>query len=108
MNEGNNKCTNGFEYRSGEYRIIHDDTGIWRVHDPLPPEEGFIYAGTLEIEDERKDAVKETYKEVDIPNAIKDKVIAPHHYANRKYQTILVIQDSMSLEEFKGYCRGNI
>jgi len=38
----------------------------------------------------------------------KDQVKAPSHYANRKYQTILVMEDTMSTEEFKGYLKGNV
>lgn len=38
----------------------------------------------------------------------KDQVKAPSHYADRKYQSILVIEDSMSTEAFKGYLKGNI
>jgi hypothetical protein len=39
---------------------------------------------------------------------VKDQVKAPSHYANRKYQTILVMEDTMSTEEFKGYLKGNV
>jgi hypothetical protein len=35
-------------------------------------------------------------------------VKAPQHYADRKYQTILVIEDNLSLDEMKGYCKGNV
>ena len=36
-----------------------------------------------------------------------DQVSAPSHYANRKYQTILVMEDQMTPEMFKGYLLGN-
>jgi len=39
---------------------------------------------------------------------VKDVVKAPSHYANRKYQTILVMEDTMTTEEFKGYLKGNV
>lgn len=37
----------------------------------------------------------------------KDQVVAPQHYADRKYQSILVIQDTLTVEEFKGFLKGN-
>ena len=40
-------------------------------------------------------------------NKIKDLVKAPTHYADRKYQTILVLQDTLSQEEFSGFLKGN-
>jgi hypothetical protein len=53
--------------------------------------EDYIADVTKEIEAEKKELVK-----------------APQHYADRKYQTILVIEDSLSLDEMKGYCKGNV
>ena len=47
--------------------------------------------------------VKAQWKE----NKIKDMVKAPQHYADRKYQTILVLQDTLSTEEFLGFLKGN-
>ena len=37
----------------------------------------------------------------------KDAVKAPQHYADRKYQTILVMQDTLSSDEFAGFLKGN-
>lgn len=37
-----------------------------------------------------------------------DPVNKPQHYADRKYEVIDVIQDSMSQTEFKGFLRGNV
>jgi hypothetical protein len=39
---------------------------------------------------------------------VKDQVVAPQHYADRKFQTILVMEDTLSEEQFKGYLKGNV
>ena len=47
-------------------------------------------------------------EEAFVAGATPDAVKAPSHYANRKYQSILVMEDSMSTEEFKGFLKGNV
>ncbi len=37
-----------------------------------------------------------------------DEVNKPQHYADRKYEVIDVIEDSVSQTEFKGFLRGNV
>ena len=59
----------------------------------------------------RKDLEDSVLKEQfsnQVKEAQKDMVVAPKHYADRKYQSILVIQDTLSSEEFQGYLKGSI
>lgn len=37
-----------------------------------------------------------------------DNVNHPQHYTLGKFETIDVIQDTLSLEEFRGFCIGNV
>ena len=83
--------TNVYRYYEGSTQFAYESqldwlTG-WRVKEDLTHEQHII-----------------TNKVV----SNKDQVKAPSHYANRKYQTILVMEDTMSTEEFKGYLKGNV
>lgn len=42
----------------------------------------------------------------DVFNKVKDMVNKPPHYANRKYEVIDVMKDTLSAPEFVGYCLG--
>lgn len=66
---------------------------------------------------EHEKGIKMKYKEQEVErynggirlkDTSKDQVKAPIHYADRKYQSILVMEDSMSTEAFKGYLKGNV
>lgn len=47
------------------------------------------------------------YKETIIKEIDEDKVNHPKHYTNGKYETIDIIEDMLSPEEFIGFCIGN-
>ena len=74
---------------------------------------GSDYEENLEPMEETMSELSDGSKPVKRPQIFKpssdknDQVSAPSHYANRKYQTILVMEDQMSPEAFKGYLLGN-
>ncbi len=60
----------------------------------------------IALEKETNEFAKEIKRQFE-ENVKKDLVKAPQHYADRKYQTILVLQDTLSQEEFAGFLKGN-
>jgi hypothetical protein len=81
--------------------------GYMGIQEVLALKDDFVvFQGTVS-----KEQGSQTYDKITLAGRefeSKDQVVAPQHYADRKYQTILVMEDSMSEEQFKGYLKGNV
>lgn len=74
-----------------------------------------IERGSVEPKESEVDAIKETVENIDRVGITavrvgqgEDVVNNPSHYADREYEVIDVLEDTLTEEQFEGYLAGNI
>lgn len=104
---------------SEKFRVKDDLTTVYTLESPIDEGDFIVWwiedDGTRESTKYRAEAIEKhfadgTFKFVDVTHNVKpDAVNSPKHYAVfEQLEAIEVIASSMTIEQFYGYCLGNI